>query len=359
MFYSIHYIRGIAALLVVFFHFREELNNVYPFKKLGDVLFINGYIGVDLFFIISGFVIALSTKNDASIKTFVLKRVLRIYPVYFLCMLLVIGVWKLPLDISTLKAFMFIPLDFSKPAPWYGYSIIITAWTLTYEIVFYLVFALSMLISWRHRILLSSFIIVLFNTSLQLIFMGKVTLNPYSIIMLPENYAWLTIYFLKTLSSPIMLEFILGCLLYSVLESGWITRKINGFLVKITFTCSFIGVVLYYILSTDGAHGVLGAGVYSFCVIGAAIIYEQKFKLRNIGLFVWLGNISYSLYLIHPIVIKSFAGKFLTFQLYSSSHGVINFVFLVTLSLLCATVLYYVVEKPSMSYARKLLFTKA
>ena len=51
---SIQALRGIAALLVVGFHYREALNLTFP--TLGDTLFINGAIGVDLFFLISGFI---------------------------------------------------------------------------------------------------------------------------------------------------------------------------------------------------------------------------------------------------------------------------------------------------------------
>lgn len=62
MIFTIHYIRGIAALLVVLFHFRADLNKVYSQQDLGDLLFGSGMSGVDLFFIISGFIIVLSTK---------------------------------------------------------------------------------------------------------------------------------------------------------------------------------------------------------------------------------------------------------------------------------------------------------
>ncbi|MCD9249002.1 acyltransferase [Escherichia coli] len=354
MLYSIHYIRGIAALLVVLFHFREELNNVYPFRTLGDSLFINGYVGVDLFFIISGFVIALSTKSDPSIKGFLLKRFFRIYPLYFLCMLLVIFLWRKEIDVAIIKSFLFIPLDFSKPAPWYGYSVIITAWTLTYEIVFYLIFSISMLVSWKHRVLTCSLFILLLNATLQLLFTHGITLDPYKGIVLPESYPLIAIYIIKTLSSPLIFEFVLGSLLYLILGSGELTKKVNSTFVKFAFYCSIVGMVAFYISSSDGAHGVLNAGLYSFFVILLAITYEQKFKLGYSRILFWFGNISYSLYLIHPVVIKSFAGRFITFPLYQSSHGIVNFIFLTIVSLLIATLLYYLVEKPSMHYARKL-----
>lgn len=51
--------------MVVGFHYRTSLNGVYAQTNLGDLLFLNGAFGVDLFFIISGFIIVYSTKNKA------------------------------------------------------------------------------------------------------------------------------------------------------------------------------------------------------------------------------------------------------------------------------------------------------
>lgn len=82
MILSIHYLRGIAALLVVLFHFRDKLNNVYTQKDLGDLLFGGGLAGVDLFFLISGFIIVYSTKKKEinNILFFFVRRAFRIYP---------------------------------------------------------------------------------------------------------------------------------------------------------------------------------------------------------------------------------------------------------------------------------------
>ena len=73
---SIHYLRGIAALLVVAYHNKQYLNEVYAQKDLGDLLFISGGFGVDLFFIISGFIIMLSSqkKETNSPINFMIRR---------------------------------------------------------------------------------------------------------------------------------------------------------------------------------------------------------------------------------------------------------------------------------------------
>ncbi|MEZ0584336.1 acyltransferase family protein [Erwinia sp. STN24] len=54
-------LRGLAALSVMFFHFRWNINDVWP--GMGDKLFGWGATGVDLFFLISGFVITLTAKK--------------------------------------------------------------------------------------------------------------------------------------------------------------------------------------------------------------------------------------------------------------------------------------------------------
>ncbi|EGT4382975.1 hypothetical protein AUM41_09510 [Cronobacter malonaticus] len=54
-------------MLVVLFHFRHYLNDVYPLKDLGDRLFLFGEAGVDIFFVISGFIIVYSSRNREKI----------------------------------------------------------------------------------------------------------------------------------------------------------------------------------------------------------------------------------------------------------------------------------------------------
>ncbi|WP_240725766.1 acyltransferase family protein [Escherichia sp. E4694] len=76
---TIQVLRGIAVLLVIAFHFRIYLNGVYAQKDLGDILFRIGEVGVDIFFVISGFIITYSSINkdrnkplEFAIKTFFL-----------------------------------------------------------------------------------------------------------------------------------------------------------------------------------------------------------------------------------------------------------------------------------------------
>ncbi|WP_058962030.1 acyltransferase family protein [Type-E symbiont of Plautia stali] len=73
---SIHYLRGIAALLVVAYHNKTSGYEASGNQDIFEYLFKGGAFGVDLFFIISGFIIAYSTKENTenNLLNFTLKR---------------------------------------------------------------------------------------------------------------------------------------------------------------------------------------------------------------------------------------------------------------------------------------------
>ena len=147
---SIECLRGISALLVVCYHYREFLNDITP--KLGHMLFENGRIGVDIFFVLSGFAIYLSTQapSEQGVLRFLLRRFFRIVPLAWLLMAVV---WLITPSISawaTLKSVLFIPLS-PESAPFFGYNILPVAWTLTYELCFYALFALALGAAPRQR----------------------------------------------------------------------------------------------------------------------------------------------------------------------------------------------------------------
>src|SRR5581483_8312292 len=102
-------LRGIAILMVLLFHFSDIFGNVHgPFRGLRTI-FIPGWTGVDLFFVLSGFLISgvlLNAKESRHyFKDFYIKRVLRIFPVYYAALaLFLIGakLWDSGFHISAL-----------------------------------------------------------------------------------------------------------------------------------------------------------------------------------------------------------------------------------------------------------------
>jgi exopolysaccharide production protein ExoZ len=159
----IHRLRGIVALLVVGFHYKKYLNEIPIGMNLGDYIFRHGYMGVDIFFLISGFIITYSTQNAtrAHPVDFALKRFFRIAPLAWMITLLFAWLLAWPFQRPDMvKSFFLIPMRVSQP-PFYGYSVVAALWTLSYEFVFYLIFTIALTISHKLRTLIASAIMIL------------------------------------------------------------------------------------------------------------------------------------------------------------------------------------------------------
>lgn len=144
-------LRGLAASLVLIVHSSSLLgfkHNISPLTTLTN-------IGVDIFFIISGFIITYAHWNDfgkggVAITNFFKKRTLRIYPMYFLFTILTaIAVYLLPQLFSAmkfsngllLKSLLFLP---SKMTDSSISLLLAVAWTLSFEVLFYIIFSVTL-----------------------------------------------------------------------------------------------------------------------------------------------------------------------------------------------------------------------
>ncbi|NYA48442.1 hypothetical protein BES36_005965 [Haemophilus quentini] len=127
-FYSLQYIRGFAALAVLFFHLRASLNNAYSQVNLGDLLFSQGYLGVDFFFVLSGFIICFSTeKENYGWGSFIIRRFFRIYPLLIICITtyyLVMRNYDLHYYLISVLGFNF---NYQASAPHFGYNVLPSA----------------------------------------------------------------------------------------------------------------------------------------------------------------------------------------------------------------------------------------
>ena len=165
---SIQALRGIAAILVVFCHseqFISEFSTVHLKIYLGQCF---GQFGVDIFFVISGFIMVYISHNNFGdrrvILPFLMRRFTRIFPIYWLMTLIVVlliipsGLYSYALPESQLavvdaikstsylfKSFLLIPINDTSFNPPVVGPVIGVAWTLVYEMFFYYVFSLVLL----------------------------------------------------------------------------------------------------------------------------------------------------------------------------------------------------------------------
>lgn len=142
--------RAFAAILVVIHHFGRD---VFPFKKFPG-FFSNGNLAVSYFFVLSGFVLYnVYAYKDISYKDFIVKRIARIAPVYYLALLLFISLpillHQLPAGFT--KQLCFHILFLQAYIPGYALTLNGPAWTLSAEMFFYLLFPVLLLFQQKNK----------------------------------------------------------------------------------------------------------------------------------------------------------------------------------------------------------------
>lgn len=264
---SIQVLRAIAAYAVVLFHLK--------------VLRI-GYTGVDLFFVISGYIMGMVAIRETPLK-FAYRRLTRIVPLYWmatlaLCVLsLVPGLMRtFSFDMASLfKSLAFIPY-FDRNGDFY--PLLVPGWTLNFEIFFYLVFALAMLTPWPRR----ATVLVL------------AVLVAAGLILTPQSAP------LQVYTNPLVLEFAAGLAL-SLLAAR--VSRLAGLASLMAGCLALAAMVAGITMPGDGLQRVLVAGLPCACVLLGVTSLEQEGFFPSLPLLVYLGDISYSLYLTHGFVL--------------------------------------------------------
>jgi peptidoglycan/LPS O-acetylase OafA/YrhL len=332
--------RGLAAILVVFAHtdliFNQNLNQDFLFK-----IFTFGGSGVDFFFVLSGFIIFYVHRyeigNPNRLKPFLFKRITRIYPLYWVILLSKISAslfFAYDSDISQrsigefVKAFLLFPLDRHILST----SFLGVSWTLTFEVLFYILFGLLIWLKPK----LARPIIATWLLGVILHFIG--------VIKLPEKNL-----LLQYLFADYNLEFVMGFLAaYILLKS-----KINYEMLLISlgafmYTLSAIN-YLYRFIETSP---VMTFGISSTLLILGATSLELKKTINVPNLLLYIGNASYSIFLMHGFFINNMT-KILN-KLLPEIFGsilILNIlgVIIAIISIICGYIIYAYLEKPLLS----------
>lgn len=324
--------RGIAALLVVLFH--------YTFQSTFYSVFNVGTTGVDLFFIISGFVIFLTLKNTASSRSFLLNRFSRLFPTYWTCVAIAffLKIWSEHLNVVTMLPVFLANLTMLQLNVFKQPFLDNSYWTMTIEMLFYifmlLLFQFKLLksIDWIGFLLTA---VCFFNTLFRHEF---VRLHDFLAFRLP-------------LISHFPL-FFAGILFYKLkFEGKSLTRYV---FLLLTF---FVGIYLFG--DGDKASIFISRGQYSlvlfayYCIFFAYVHWGIGVLVNRVTVF--LGNISYSLYLIHQYLGLSIIIPFLN-KVFNVDYTKVGYIYtLITsliIALLIATIINAYIEKPAMAFLR-------
>jgi len=326
---SIQYLRGIASVSVMLFHFTyiegPEVA-VDSFSSLLYFIFSRMYLGVNIFFCISGFVLLYSLISSqhtyAKLGNFLLRRITRIEPPYIVSVLMVVA-------IAGLLQFIGKPTDkdisIGNILMHFGYLNTFTGdwlldiyWTLAVEFVFYLSIGLA-------------YPIVVGKPYLRIpLFLSFLAVGPFC----PHH------------SLPFFAPyFVLGmqaCLFY--------TKKINA-----NEFWAIISIALFCMLFENEGFSffITREGIIKCALSAATLFYFFTKPKLNWWLYV-LGSISYSLYLLHTI----FGSAILKAVKLNNFESPKKWLFIFAacmVSIVCSLLFYKYVEKPSIFLSKKLI----
>lgn len=296
----IQFIRGVASILVVIYHFKHVLIANDAFKQVIDLLFSNGAAGVDIFFVLSGFVMVYSNNDlpemDKSRKAyrFIVKRIMKIVPLYLFFTLLYLFVLifnkDIIFDLNTtkilIKSLLFIPVA-SSDAPHFGYPILSVGWSLNFELYFYIIFCLSFFWGrWQYIFILTYFICTLL---LPVAIFNKSFTFDCKITHFDNTY-------FNFITNPIIWEFVYGMIIGLIYKNTNQSELRSKRYFWIGFLFTTFGT--WQLLSGFwGGHGPINWGIASILFVSTGVFIWGRGGVNRH--FNFIGDISYSLYLVH------------------------------------------------------------
>lgn len=344
----IQLLRGIASLLVVLMHitvnYEDNSGHVFLFN-----IFKFGGSGVDIFFVLSGFIITYSNlqylEKPSSTGTFLKRRFVRIFPIYWLIItVFLLAQLALPAFYNThfdtsvgnlLQTYLLLP----------GHMMLNgVSWSLTNELFFYLLFTLALLIpNKKYTLHLAGFYFV-FLLVVAIGFPQVASENPYAEMLL----------------FPMNIEFFMGIIIVLIvnrLPVSWVyPLLITGIGLFITGALLNNAEVPVFSSGSGGAlNRVLLFGFPSFLIILAVVKLELSKAIRMHNIFLYLGDASYSIYLLHLPVVAAFFK--VTNKINIDNAAVLFLLSCLLIVMVCAggIFIYQKIEKPLIEKLNKVL----
>jgi peptidoglycan/LPS O-acetylase OafA/YrhL len=329
--------RAIAAWMIFVFHFMPFRNPSYPdFAKRAVSTF---HIGVEMFFVLSGFLITYRYFNERPInfKKFMVNRVARIYPMYFLLTALFFviyyfqsNIWNTEKTIEAILSFTMTKALFSK----YYFAGIAQGWTLTLEEMFYITAPFYFILIRKNKWFLLLLPIFLFASGNFLKNLTNVPENSWGFLQYDfyfnifEFFAGITLAYL-TLKKRISFS------------RNWVTWFGLSIIILFIFGKGY----LPHDTKFSQLAEVIFLSFFGIAPLLWGLIYEKTIIQKILGsrIFVLLGKSSYVFYLIHKGFIPVFMSDYIT------DNKLVIFVLLNVLSVLMFTYL----EEPLNHFIRK------
>ena len=316
-FKSIQLLRAIAAIYITLFHLSywwNSNNNTCPH------IFDFGFAAVDLFFVISGFVLFRSAsvykQGGKEAFHFFVKRLVRIYPVYWIILgfYLCFGIYRL----SSVTAIEFLKICILYPnSKFFIYSV----WTMSYEIFFYILLGIYVL---NHY---SKWIFYLL-TALSILTLAKT----YSLINIPLPEIGIYNHF--------VFDFFMGV---------FVAKFFKQIPLWLALALSITGFYFFFFPIIKSATYGIVYGIPSMFILFGLTNLEFRKKINIPSWIALTGNASYILYLIHPAFIENI----LPHLHFTPAINRASFLLVVVLIVVLSVIIHITIEKPMLAYLNK------
>jgi peptidoglycan/LPS O-acetylase OafA/YrhL len=347
---NLQILRFVAAALVLISHVQHE-------TMKGTFLDLSGYQpwnavffagGVDIFFVISGFIMYAIASADfgrpGAARRFLLRRIVRIVPPYWLFTTAMIGaayvfnehVTHSALDpVHIVASYLFLPYDNPYGGP---YPVLMLGWTLNYEFYFYMVFGAALLLrkTWGLALVFG------------LIGISAAFGMALTVHTMPFEF-W---------TNPIVYEFLLGILLAMARERDWRLPAAGGWLLIALGVFAMWATMAAGIAGTHWNLRVFWMGLPAMAICAGVVLQPDSPGRAGAvkRLLVLLGDASYSIYLSHPFALNAVAlgwkhAGWLEPRLYVAAATLV--------SLVVGVAVHLLIEKPMTRYFNQRIAARA
>ena len=334
---SLQACRAIAAILVLLFHTSGSIFNLpkyFGHKPFGPV-FDFGFAGVDFFFVLSGFIMMHAHADDLgqprAIGAYWWKRFTRIYPAYWVVLAVLVSLFYLAPHFGAgheRDAGVVVRSVFLIPHP-EGQQVLTVAWTLVYEVFFYVLFGLLIL---NRRI----------GTAL---FIG------WAILVVAQP-AWSGSYLWQFATSDVYIRFFAGIGVAMFLKRWRVpTPRIVAAAGMALFLCT--GMFDAYDGPLMPLQRTLGYTLGSALTLAGLVQAERSGLIQPAPWLVYLGNASYAIYLIHFPALSVLAKIAKAVQLDEYLPGTVLFCLLAAGAIGAGCLFHHVVENPLHTWTKR------
>lgn len=321
-------LRGLAILLVLLFHGYYIWTDYYPYKDLygNNILFKYGSLGVQLFFLISGFVILMSVERTTTFFKFIKNRWLRLFPSMLICSLIIYFTadffYERPFGIPNLKSILpgilFINNGILEKIFQTDFPVLeLSFWSLYVEVKFYVIFGI-LYFSFNRKVgLIGIFVLYLLAAVLQILIFHEYLVET----------SWMKIYIGSFIHFGWFVVGALAFIYYNNRERKYLLLIVFAFICSLLYAYKFQDLILIGCLM-----------LMTFIFFGA--LFWNKFGLLfSNNILKFIGFISYPLYLLHENMLISLIIKI------HNQYPKIPFILLPVFPYIFIALLAYIVAK--------------